>query len=158
MDNSDVWSQLGKALTYLIIAGIAAFIYSIGKKGLGKSQEQSFGPSVMVYNDKETHKELALRATGGVAIILMIAFIAAFVFLGTSSDCSDADPLYGGCETTQDYIPTGKDRLGTFAFYSAFLGGAYLAGISTKYSIIKDRPRQERIAKLNKEQEKRLKG
>lgn len=157
MDNSDVWSQLGKALTYLIITAIAAFIYGIGKRGLGKEQRQFFGQSTQVYNEKETYKELALRALGGVAIILVIAFVAAYVFLGTSSDCSDADPVYGGCETTQDYIPTGKDRLGTFAFYSAFLGGAYLAGISTKYSIIKDRPRQERIAKLNEEQEKRLK-
>ncbi|MBI2022899.1 MFS transporter [Candidatus Daviesbacteria bacterium] len=71
--------------------------------------------------------------------ILVITFFAAYVFLGTSSDCSNADPVYGGCDTTQDYIPSGKQKSATYAFYAAFLGVPYLWGGLAKYNEIKSK-------------------
>lgn len=53
------------------------------------------------------------RYVGALLIIFCIAGYAA-INTGTSSDCSDADPLYGGCTTTQEYTPTTDAR--TLAF------------------------------------------
>lgn len=93
----------------------------------------------MAYIENETQKELISRLLKGISIILVITFFAAYVFLGTSSDCSNADPVYGGCDTTQDYIPSGKQKSATYAFYAAFLGVPYLWGGLAKYNEIKSK-------------------
>jgi hypothetical protein len=118
----DVFNSLGpgfwKALGYLVISGVVFLSYYFGTNEWRRNK----------YNN-ETNNELGnealkkywIRILEGLAVIAAIAFIGASM-LGTSSDCSDADPVYGGCTTLQEFIPTVGQRYETF-FYILFLLG-----------------------------------
>lgn len=126
MTHKTVSAESLKALEYVLMAVLVAITYNIGKKGI----EQS--------NDKNLKiRELSTRLAGGVAVIGVIALFLGYVSLGTSSDCSDADPLYGGCTTSQDFKPTSQERLATASYFVVLLGLPYLYGGYVRWTAIR---------------------
>lgn len=105
---------IGKAIGYLVIAGIAYFAYQAGKDNAGKT------------------KNIWLFCIKGLAIIAGIALFANSL-LGTHSENCDDDPIYGRCDTVQDYEPSPKDYSENFIYYIIFLGIPFLIGTYNGY-------------------------
>lgn len=143
MADITVGGKVFEAIGYLFIAAIAYFVYGIGKRGLGEERRGVFGDTKTVYNDNATVKDVVLRLLKGLGIIVIIGFVAAYVFLGNSSDCTDADPLYGGCTTTQEYEPKSQERIATAAYWITLLGVPYLLSGYNAYTTAKTKQNKE---------------
>lgn len=135
---SQVGSRAWEAVSYILYALVIYSAYYIGRNGLDNSSKD-WGIET---NDELTKEALLSRVAKGFTIILVISLLAGY-YLGTTSNCSDADPVYGGCETTQEYTPTKTDRVERMAFIVVLLGAPYLYGALSKYRLITSGKAQE---------------
>ncbi len=151
MDDKTIESEIFKAIGYLFIALIAFVVYQMGKKGMGKTHTNFFGQTETSYNENETRRQVVTRLFQGLGAIVLIALAAAYIFLGTSSDCSDADPIYGGCTTTVEREPSSQERVSTTAYYLTLLGVPFLTGVSEAYANTKRREHNQKLAERYKD-------
>lgn len=151
MDDKTIETEIFKALGYLFIAFIVYIVYKMGVRGLGKTHTNFFGQTETTYNDNETRRQVITRLFQGLGAIVLIALAAAYMFLGTSSDCSDADPLYGGCTTTVEREPSSQERVSTLAYYVTLLGVPFLTGVSEAYANAKRREHNQKLAEQYKD-------
>ena len=151
MDDKTIESEIFKAIGYLFIALIAYVVYQMGKKGLGRTHTNFIGQAETTYNLNESRRQVLIRLFQGLGTIVLIALAAAYMFLGTSSDCSDADPLYGGCTTTVEREPSSQERVSTTAYYLTLLGLPFLTGVSEAYANAKRREHNDKLAEQYKD-------
>lgn len=145
MDDKTIESEIFKAIGYLFIALIAYGVYHIGKRGGGKTHTNFFGQTETTYDDNETRRQVITRLFKGLGAVVLIALAMAYIFLGTSSDCSDADPIYGGCTTTVEREPSSQERVSTFAYYTTLLAVPFLTGVSEAYANAKRREHNKKL-------------
>jgi hypothetical protein len=132
--NSSITSEALRALGYIFIAIIVYTSWMLGTSGLNKKNTSG---NTNTY--ELTIKDCIIRLGKGILIIFVIAYIASYVSLGNSTDCSDeTDPITGSCTTSVDYQPTSEQRYANFAYYITLLGLPYLAGGINKLSKIKN--------------------
>lgn len=134
MEETTISSEIFRALGYLLIAFVAFIAYFLGKKGVGYTYSTMYGDTETRYNEAETKRSVLVRLAKGLGSVIVIGFLASYVFMGTSSDCSEADPIRGGCETSQEYVPTSEERAAKFSYWITLLGIPFAAGVSEAYT------------------------
>ena len=151
MTNS-IGSEILRAIGYIFISAVVYFTWRLGN-GIDKGSKNGNNKLFEL-----TNKECLIRLAKGILIILAISYVASFVLLGNSTDCSDeTDPIRGSCTTTVDFQPTAKQKNANFAYYITLLGLPYLAGGINKLSKIKNGEVEKEYQKHMKESAKQAK-
>jgi len=103
-----------KALSYLFGAFVLFTCYGTAKD----------------YGEKSTN--LIKSMMSGLLVALVIAFFAN-ISLGSHSENCDPDPIYGRCDSIQDYIPTSKQYTDNFFFWLLIIVTPITMGLYTGY-------------------------
>lgn len=134
MMSATITSEIFRALGYIFISIIVYCSWRLGNYGLNN---ETGGKNNRNY--ELTYKDCLIRLGKGALIILTISYVASYVLLGTSSDCSDeTDPVRGSCNQVVDFQPTQEQRNANLAYYITLLGIPYVAGGINKLSKIKN--------------------
>lgn len=158
--NDSIYSEMFRALSYIFFAIIVYSSWRLGNNGLEKETSNEDNKIYELH-----YKDCVIRLGKGILIIFTIAFIASYVLLGNSSDCSEeTDPIRGSCNQVVDFKPTQEQRNANLAYYITLLGIPYVLGGINKLSKIKNGEVQKEYekhmqesARLAKENERAVK-